>query len=142
MAHPIDSATPAPCRSCRWDSFYDGHHPPSNQFDNCLTLNPPPPGVATLACCNTLAATKVAPGDSPASGKRGQGARGGGAAAAGGKGGADSAAVDKPPMPMRKNENGKMVVDKEAHKRMFPGGIVLNMKNYEVGAGREHVLRF
>lgn len=81
-------------------------------------------------------ADKVAPVDSKAAGKRGQGARGGAvAAAATTSKGADSAAAEEPPMPMKKDANGKKIVDKEAHARMFPGGAVLVMKNFQVRTG-------
>lgn len=82
------------------------------------------------------AANKTPPVDSKTAGKRGQGARGGPAAAAAtASKGVDSAAPEEPPMPMKKDANGKKVVDKEAHARMFPGGAVLMMKNFQVRTG-------
>lgn len=53
----------------------------------------------------------------------------------GGKGGAPAPVPERePPKPMKEDPpgSGKMVLDEEAHQRMYPGGAVLNLKAFKV----------
>lgn len=60
------------------------------------------------------------------------------AAYGGGRGGAPPAPAPapEPPKPMKKFPpgSGQMVLDEEAHQRMYPGGAVLNIKAFKVRA--------
>lgn len=108
-------------------------------FSFPLPYPPPAVGTSCMMVPPNRAANKVPPVESKTAGKRGQGARGAAGAAAAGAAskGADSATTDEPPMPMKKDGHGKKVVDKQAHARMFPGGAVLMMKNFQASRGED-----